>query len=41
MVKGEAQRQRLQREELELDFQAFKQHINTVQNSDSDMKRFD
>lgn len=41
MVKGEAERQRLQREELEVEFQAFKQQIHTVQSNDSDIKRFD
>ncbi|KAL4581238.1 hypothetical protein LXL04_017448 [Taraxacum kok-saghyz] len=35
LVKGDAERQRLQREELELEFHAFKQQIS----SDSDMKR--
>lgn len=38
MVKGEAERQRLQREELEVEFQAFKQQINSAKSSDSDMK---
>ncbi|KAJ0801308.1 putative plus-end-directed kinesin ATPase [Helianthus annuus] len=39
MVKGEAERQRLQREELEVEFQAFKQQIHTVHSNDSDVKR--
>ncbi|KAI3804977.1 hypothetical protein L1987_26916 [Smallanthus sonchifolius] len=39
MIKGEAERQRLQREELEIEFQAFKQQIHTVQSNDSDIKR--
>ncbi|XP_076945663.1 kinesin-like protein KIN-12D [Bidens hawaiensis] len=39
MVNGEAERQRLQREELEVEFQAFKQQIHTVQSNDSDIKR--
>lgn len=34
MVKGDAERQRLQREELELEFHAFKQQINQVKTSD-------
>ncbi|KAI3497334.1 hypothetical protein L1887_39873 [Cichorium endivia] len=39
MVKGDAERQRLQREELELEFHTFKQQINQVKSSDSNMKR--
>ncbi|KAL8195313.1 hypothetical protein R6Q57_025716 [Mikania cordata] len=39
MVKGEAERQRLKREELEVEFQTFKQQIHNVQSNDSDIKR--
>nr|KAJ0224766.1 hypothetical protein LSAT_V11C100024690 [Lactuca sativa] len=39
MVKGDDERKRLQREELELEFRVFKQQINQVKTSDSDMKR--
>ncbi|XP_059314093.1 kinesin-like protein KIN-12D [Lycium ferocissimum] len=38
-VRGEAERQRLQREELELELQAIKQQMNNVEGSDADMKR--
>ncbi|KAK4378399.1 hypothetical protein RND71_000261 [Anisodus tanguticus] len=38
-VRGEAERQRLQREDLELELQAIKQQMNIVKGSDADMKR--
>lgn len=41
MDKGEAERQRLQQEELEVEFYAFKLQISTVHNNASDVKRFD
>ena len=41
LVKGEAERQRLQREELELELLAFKEHMQKVRSDDSDVKRFD
>jgi Mg2+/citrate symporter len=39
MLKGEAERQRLQREELELEFHAVKDQMQNVKNADADMKR--
>lgn len=41
LVKGEAERQRLQREELELELLAFKEQMQNVQCNDSDVKRSD
>ncbi|GJS53331.1 putative reverse transcriptase domain-containing protein [Tanacetum coccineum] len=38
-VTGEAEKQQLQREELELEFQAFKQEINICRSSDLDTRR--
>ena len=39
MLKGEAERQRLQREVLELEFHAVKDQMQNVKNADADMKR--
>ncbi|KAL0334808.1 UNVERIFIED_CONTAM: Kinesin-like protein KIN-12D [Sesamum radiatum] len=38
-VKGEAERQRLQREELELELLGVKEQMHTMENNDSDVKR--
>ena len=40
ILKGEAERQRLQREELEMELQAIRQQMHSVKSCDSDMKRF-
>lgn len=40
IVKGEAERQRLQREELELELHTVKQQFQNVNNSDTEMRRF-
>jgi len=40
MVKGEAERQRLQREELELELHAVKHQMQNVKSGDADIKRF-
>jgi kinesin family protein 15 len=39
ILKEEAERQRLQREELELELHAVKDQMQNVKNTDSDMKR--
>jgi Mg2+/citrate symporter len=39
ILKEEAERQRLQREELELELHAIKDQMQNVKNTDSDMKR--
>ncbi|XP_011088306.1 kinesin-like protein KIN-12D [Sesamum indicum] len=40
IVKGEAERQRLQREELELELLGVKEQMHTMENNDSDVKRY-
>lgn len=39
IVKGEAERQRLQREELETELHTVKHQMQNVENVDADMKR--
>lgn len=41
IVKGEAERQRLQREELELELLSVKEQMHKVNSNDSDVKRSD
>lgn len=40
ILKGEAERQRLQREELEDELHSVKYQMQNVENVDTDMKRF-
>ena len=40
ILKGEAERQRLQREDLELELHALKDQMQNVRNVDGDMRRF-
>lgn len=40
IIKGEAERQRLQREDLELELHALKDQMQSVGNADADTKRF-
>lgn len=39
-IKGEAERQRLQREELETELCALKEQMQNLRNADDDTKRF-
>lgn len=39
-MKGEAERQRLQRVELELELHAIKLQMQNIRNTDADMRRF-
>jgi kinesin family member 15 len=39
-IKGEAERQRLQREDLEMELCALKDQMQNLRNADDDIKRF-